>query len=40
MQSPEHFLSEEGPLSELIPDFSSRPQQIELAKEIAIQIDP
>jgi len=36
MQSPEHFLSEEGPLSELIPDFSSRPQQIELAKEIEL----
>ena len=34
MLSPEHILSENGPLSELISDFSSRPQQIELAEVI------
>lgn len=34
MQTPEHILSENGPLAELIADFSSRPQQIELAETI------
>ncbi len=34
MQTPEHILSETGPLAELIPDFASRPQQIELAEAI------
>ena len=34
MQTPEQILSEDGPLAELIPDFSSRPQQIELAETI------
>lgn len=34
MQTPEQILAEDGPLSELIPDFSSRPQQIELAEKI------
>jgi len=34
MLSPEHILSQNGPLSELISDFSSRPQQIELAEVI------
>ncbi len=35
MQTPEHMLSDDGALAKLIPDFSSRPQQIELAKAIA-----
>jgi ATP-dependent DNA helicase DinG len=34
MQTPEHILSDNGPLAELISDFSSRPQQIELAETI------
>jgi ATP-dependent DNA helicase DinG len=34
MQTPEQILAEDGPLAELIPDFSSRPQQIELAETI------
>jgi ATP-dependent DNA helicase DinG len=34
MQTPETILSENGPLADLIPDFSSRPQQIELAQTI------
>jgi ATP-dependent DNA helicase DinG len=34
MQTPEHILSDNGPLAELIADFSSRPQQIELAETI------
>ena len=34
MQTPEDILSNEGPLAKIIPDFSSRPQQIELAEAI------
>ena len=34
MQTPEYILSETGPLAATITDFSSRPQQIELAEAI------
>ena len=34
MQTAEDVLAEEGPLSDLVKDFSSRPQQIELAQAI------